>query len=373
MSSQTTVPFVDLSIQWEQIRHNVMPEIERLFDASAFCLGPWVDEFEKAIASYLEVDHAIAVSSGSAALHLAVIAAGIGPRDKVLVPAHSFIGTLWGVIYQGAVPVFCDVERATGTIDFADAERRLDGDVKAVIPVHLYGQPANMKAALEFSERHGLTMIEDVAQAIGARYNGRPLGSMGSMGCFSFYPGKNLGAAGEGGLVVTQDADLAQRLRALRNHGQTQRYLHEQIGYNYRMDGLQALVLNSKLRHLDDWTDQRKRAAERYREGLKGTPLTLPDVVHGDHVYHLYVVRTDRRDDLRSHLDSRSIQTGLHYPIPLHRQPCLAQVESAQSEFLATEEFAGQGLSLPMFAGITAAQQQQVVDAICSFFEKGER
>lgn len=371
MTSQNIVPFVDLSIQWEQIRQNVMPEIERLFASSAFCLGPWVEDFEKAVADYLEVDHAVAVSSGSAALHLAVIAAGIGPGDKVLVPAHSFIGTLWGVIYQGAIPVFCDVEWATGTIDVAYAEKRLDGDVKAIIPVHLYGQPANMAAVLEFAARHNLKVIEDVAQAIGARFGGKPLGSMGMMGCFSFYPGKNLGGAGEGGLIVTQDAELAHRLRALRNHGQSQRYLHEHVGYNYRMDGLQGLVLNSKLKHLDEWTNQRRQAAVRYRDGLKNTPLILPDVVYGDHVYHLYVVRTDRRDDLRSFLNSRGIQTGLHYPIPLHRQPCIANVQADYDEFPVTVEFAAHCLSLPMFSGLTVAQQQQTIEAICSFFQQG--
>lgn len=368
MSAQAVVPFVDLHIQWDQIRDEVMPEVGRLFDASAFCLGPWVDEFESAIANYLDVKHAVAVSSGSAALHMAVIAAGIGPGDKVLVPAHSFIGTLWGVIYQGAIPIFCDVEPATGTIDIADAQRRLDDKVKAIIPVHLYGQPANMAATLEFAQRNNLTVIEDVAQAIGARYAGRPAGSLGTMGCFSFYPGKNLGAAGEGGLVVTHDAALAKQLRSLRNHGQTQRYLHDEVGYNYRMDGIQALVLNRKLKHLDSWTAQRKEAAAIYQEGLRDTPLVLPGVVHGDHVYHLYVVRTEQRDELRAHLDSSGIQTGLHYPIPLHRQPCLADVAMDQGDFPQTEAFASQGLSLPMFAGITHDQQKRVISAIRSFF-----
>ncbi|OCP19869.1 MULTISPECIES: DegT/DnrJ/EryC1/StrS family aminotransferase [unclassified Ensifer] len=369
MNAHATVPFVDLSIQWNQVRADVMPDVERLFEANAFCLGPWASEFERRIADYLGARHAVAVSSGSAALHLAVIAAGIRRGDKVLVPAHTFIGTVWGLLYEGAIPVFCDVEPATGTIDLADAERRLDDGVRAIIPVHLYGQPADMSATMEFARRHNLTVIEDVAQAIGARHDGRSLGTIGDLGCFSFYPGKNLGGAGEGGLIVTNDDEHAKALRALRDHGQSQRYLHERIGYNYRMDGLQALVLGHKLGHLDAWTDQRRAIATRYKDTLAPTPLKLPEIVHGDHVYHLYVVRTDRRDALKAYLDGHGIQTGLHYPIPLHRQPCLQEIAAGQSDFPVTEEFASQGLSLPMFAGMRADQQQRVIDAVLAFFD----
>ncbi|KQU97771.1 erythromycin biosynthesis sensory transduction protein eryC1 [Ensifer sp. Root31] len=372
MNAHSTVPFVDLSIQWNQIRSSVLPDMERLFEASAFCLGPWAKDFEQRIAEYLGVRHAVAVSSGSAALHVAVIAAGIVRGDKVLVPTHTFIGTVWGLIYAGAIPVFCDVEAGAGTIDVRDAESKLDEKVKAIIPVHLYGQPADMAAVLEFARRHKLLVIEDVAQAIGARYDGQPLGSLGDFGCFSFYPGKNLGAAGEGGLVVTNDDRSADAMRALRDHGQAQRYVHQMIGYNYRMDGIQALVLGHKLAHLDDWTNQRRQIALRYAEGLSGLPLKLPEVVHGDHVFHLYVVRTSHRDALKSYLEGHSVQTGLHYPIPLHRQPCFADMASAQGNFPVADDYAGTALSLPMFAGLTPDQQDRVIDAVRGFFERGD-
>lgn len=372
MNAHSTVPFVDLSIQWNQIRSSVLPDMERLFEASAFCLGPWAKDFEQRIAEYLGVRHAVAVSSGSAALHVAVIAAGIVPGDKVLVPTHTFIGTVWGLIYAGAIPVFCDVEAGAGTIDVRDAESKLDEKVKAIIPVHLYGQPADMAAVLDFARRHKLLVIEDVAQAIGARYDGQSLGSLGDFGCFSFYPGKNLGAAGEGGLVVTNDDRSADAMRALRDHGQAQRYVHQMIGYNYRMDGIQALVLGHKLAHLDDWTNQRRQIAQRYAEGLAGLALTLPEIVHGDHVFHLYVVRTQQRDALKGHLEGHGVQTGLHYPIPLHKQPCFADMASAQGSFPVAEDYAGTALSLPMFAGLTPDQQDRVIDAVRSFFERGD-
>lgn len=371
MNAPNTVPFVDLSIQWKQIRTDVLPDIERLFETSAFCLGPWVSDLETRIAEYLSVRNAVAVSSGSAALHIAVIAAGIGRGDKVLVPTHTFIGTVWGLIYAGAIPVFCDVEAISGTIDVRDAESKLDEQVKAIIPVHLYGQPADMTAVMDFARRHKLLVIEDVAQAIGARYDDRPLGSLGDFGCFSFYPGKNLGAAGEGGLVVTNDDSSAAFLRSLRDHGQAQRYVHETIGYNYRMDGIQALVLGQKLPHLDDWTNQRRQVASYYADQLTGLPLILPEIVHGDHVFHLYVVRTAQRDALKTHLERHGVQTGLHYPTPLHRQPCFSEIGSARDDFPVAEGFANTALSLPMFAGLTSGQQDQVIEAIRDFFRAG--
>ncbi|MCJ2188105.1 DegT/DnrJ/EryC1/StrS family aminotransferase [Novosphingobium beihaiensis] len=365
------VPFVDLSIQWDQIQDEVMPDLARLFQASAFCLGPWATAFEAQIAEYLGVKHAIAVNSGSAALHVATIAAGIGRGDKVLVPAHTFIGTIWGLLYEGAIPVFCDVEDTTGNIDLADAERRMEPGVKAIIPVHLYGQPVDVTGVLAFAERHGLTVIEDAAQAIGAQWQGKAIGTFGAMGCFSFYPGKNLGGAGEGGLIVTDDDEKARLARILREHGQSERYVHERIGYNYRMDGIQALVLSHKLKRLDGWTGQRRAIARRYEDALADTPLRLPAVVHGDHVHHLYVVRTAERDALRTFLDEQGVQTGLHYPVPLYRQPCLAGIATPPADgFPVTEDWAGNGLSLPMFAGMTQAQQDCVIAAIHAYFEK---
>ncbi|MEC3909147.1 DegT/DnrJ/EryC1/StrS aminotransferase family protein [Sphingobium sp. CR2-8] len=365
-----TVPFMDLSPQWDRIRDAVMPDMERLFAASAFCLGDWVSDFEARIGDYLGAAHAVAVSSGSAALHLAVVAGGIGRGDKVLVPSNTFVGTVWGLIYAGAVPIFCDVESATGTIDMADTALRMEEGVRAIIPVHLYGQPADMDAVASFAREHDLMVIEDAAQAIGARHGGRAVGTIGRMGCFSFYPGKNLGGAGEGGLIITDDAEDAALLRALRDHGQSQRYVHDRVGFNYRMDGIQGLVLGHKLPLLDEWTDQRRMLAARYQLAFAGLPLNLPTVVHYDHVFHLYVVRSETSEALRAHLADNGIATGRHYPIPLHRQPCFADLPTPIRGFPVTEDFAANGISLPLFAGMTIDQQDRVINAVTAFFQK---
>ncbi|MBV8591314.1 MAG: DegT/DnrJ/EryC1/StrS family aminotransferase [Acetobacteraceae bacterium] len=362
------VPFSDLSLQWREIADAARADLEILFSTSSFCAGPFVERFEAAVADYLGVRHAIGVNSGTSALHLALIAAEVGAGDKVLVPANTFIATIWAVLYVGAVPVLCDVEPASGNIDVEDAERRIDPSVRAIIPVHLYGQPANMEAVLALADHHGLAVIEDAAQAIGARYRGRPVGGFGLLGCFSFYPGKNLGAAGEAGLVTTDDAKLADRVRALRNHAQTERYLHAELGFNYRMEGIQGLVLRHKLPHLDGWTEQRRAVARRYAMGLAGLPLTLPQVVHSDHVYHLYVILAEQRDRLRAFLGEHGVETGLHYPVPIHRQPCLAKLEMDRKSYPVSDAYARNGLSLPMFAGMTDVQTCLVVTAVRAFY-----
>jgi len=370
MSSSVRVPFVDLAIQWQAIKDAARPELDALFDRSAFVLGPYVDRFEKAAADYLGVKHAVGVNSGTSALHLALIAAGVGRGDKVLVPAMTFIATAWPLLYAGAIPVLCDVEETSGNIDLADAERRIEPDVKAIIPVHLYGQTVDMEAVANFAERHGLVIIEDAAQAIGARLGGMSAGSVGRFGCFSFYPGKNLGAAGEGGLIVTDDEAAAQRLRSLRHHAQTEPYIHSEIGFNYRMEGIQGLILYHKLGHLNEWTAARKHIAQSYLRGLSDLPLGLPRVVGSDHVYHLFVVRTPDRDALRQHLSERGIMTGLHYPVALHRQPCLAGYGYEIDAFPVSDQYANCGLSLPMFFGMTDEQTQIVVAEIRAFFEQ---
>ena len=364
------VPFNDLAIQWGEIADKVRAEFEQVFERSAFSHGPYVERFEREIADYLGVPHAIAVNTGTSALHLAVLAAGVGPGDEVLVPAHTFIATLWGPLYAGATPVLCDVEDTTGNIDVADAARRISPRTRAIIPVHLYGQPADMDAIGALAQRHDLVVIEDTAQAVGARWRGQAAGTIGRFGCFSFYPGKNLGAAGEGGLVTTlTDADAA-RLRSLRNHGQSERYIHAEVGYNYRMDGLQGVVLRHKLRHLDRWTGRRREIAERYRRGLSDLPLEVPTVRHEDHVWHLFVVRTAQRDALRERLTAAAIETGLHYPVPNHRQPCLQHLGFGRQSFPVSEAWAQQGLSLPLFYGMTDAQADRVVAAVREFFAR---
>jgi dTDP-4-amino-4,6-dideoxygalactose transaminase len=362
------IPFADLSFQWRQIESDAWPDVRRLFEDSSFCLGPFVEQFERAVAEFLGVDHAIGVNSGTSALHLALIAAGIGPGDKVLVPSYTFVATAWAVLYVGAAPVLCDVEEPTATIDLADAERRMDGAVKAIIPVHLYGQPADLAGVMAFAARHRLVVIEDAAQVIGARFDGRCVGTFGLCGCFSFYPAKNLGAAGEAGLIVTADEIVARRLRALRNHAQTERYVHTELGFNYRMEGLQGLVLGHKLPLLTAWTDNRRQLAQAYHERLAGLPLTLPRVVHQDHVFHLYVVRSKERDRLRDHMRRAAIETGLHYPVPLHAQPAVARYVANAPSFPVADRYARECLSLPLFVGMTEAQVDRVCSTIRRFY-----
>ena len=362
------IPFNDLTIQWREISHDVTREFEEVFARSAFSSGPFVKTFESEIAAYLGTKYAIAVNSGTSALHLAIAAAGIGPGDEVLVPAHTFIATLWGVLYVGATPVLCDVDDSTGTIDAEAAALRITPRTKAIIPVHIYGQPADMDAVNKLASRHSLLVVEDNAQAIGGRWSEKALGTIGRIGCFSFYPGKNLGAAGEGGLVCTDDSVLAERIRVLHNHGQSERYTHVEIGFNYRMDGLQAVVLRHKLRRLDDWTARRKVLARRYQDGLSGLPLRIPVAQNQDHVWHLFVVRTPLRDALRSHLEQAEIETGLHYPIPCHRQPCFQHLALEREAYPRSDQWAGEGLSLPLFYGMTDAQVDRVVEEIRDFY-----
>jgi dTDP-4-amino-4,6-dideoxygalactose transaminase len=361
------VPFNDLAIQWQEIAADAQGDFARVFASSAFSSGPFVEEFENDVAAYLSCPYAVGVNSGTSALHLAMLAADIGPGDEVLVPSHTFIATLWGALYAGARPVLCDVNYATGTIDMADAEHRLSPRTKAVIPVHLYGQPADMDAVQQFAQKHGLIVIEDASQAIGARWNGKAVGTLGLIGCYSFYPAKNLGAAGEAGLLTSSDAAIDRRLRSLRNHGQSERYIHDEVGYNYRMDGLQGVVLRRKLVRLPVWTERRRQLAQRYQAGLAGLPLDVPAIRNQDHVWHLFVVRTPHRDALRARLQGAGIETGMHYPVPLHRQPCLAHLEADAQTFQQSDRWADQGLSLPLFYGMKDAQVDRVVEVVRDF------
>lgn len=362
------VPFNNLGWQWDKIAPGVREDFDKVFTTSQFSSGSFVSAFEKQASEWLTVPHAIGVNSGTSALHLAVVAAGLTPGDEVLVPAHTFIGTVWGVLYAGAIPVFCDVDEATGTIDCAAARKLITPRTRAIIPVHLYGQPANMDAVSELARQFKLVVIEDAAQSIGATWNGRATGTIGDFGCVSFYPGKNLGAAGEAGLVMTTDDAHAERIRSLRNHAQTERYIHGETGYNYRMDGLQAVVLSHKMLHLTDWTRERVRLAERYSQMLAGLPLQLPEVRHQSHCWHLYVVRTPRRSELRDHLTGAGVETGLHYPVPLHRQPCLSKYVQAGTEFPQSDRWANEGLSLPLFVGMTDDQLDHVAAEVRAFF-----
>ena len=368
-STQMTVPFLDLGAQLGAIEADLKQAIDRVIAAKSFVLGPSVEQFEEHFAAYCDIRHAIGVSSGTAALHLALLACGIGPGDEVITTAHTFIATCWAITYAGARPVLVDVDPETLTIDPQRIPAAVTARTRAIIPVHLYGQPADMDPIMAIARQHHLAVVEDACQAHGARYKGRRVGSIGDIGCFSFYPGKNLGAFGEAGAVVTNDATLAAAVRKQRNHGQAQRYHHDLLGFNYRMDGIQAAVLNVKLRHLDHWNSRRREHAHAYDALLAACPGLRLTRQRGDSesVYHLYVVRSDRRDALRAYLAEQGIDTGLHYPVPIHRQPAYAELGYAAGDFPITEESCATLLSLPMYAELAPRQVAYVAQTVCTF------
>ncbi len=360
-----TVPMLDLRVQYSRIREELLRALQEVADSSTYVLGPKVAEFEKAFAAYVGARHCVGVNTGTSALHLALIGAGVGPGDEVLTVPMTFIATSWAVSYVGATPVFVDVDPETYTMDVTQVERRITPRTRAILPVHLYGQTADLEPLRDVSRRHGIPLIEDAAQAHGAEYRGRRAGTFGLAGCFSFYPGKNLGALGEGGAVVTDDDAIAARLRALRDHGQAQRYHHDELGFNYRMDALQGAVLAVKLRHLERWNEARGFLADRYRQLLWGLPLRLPQQGPGRrHVWHLFVVLHPERDHLRRELEARGVQTGMHYPIPLHLQKAYAHLGHREGDFPVAERIGRECLTLPLFPGMTIRQQDAVVEAL---------
>jgi dTDP-4-amino-4,6-dideoxygalactose transaminase len=359
------VPFLDLRAQYDGIRDEVMRALAGVAESASYVLGPEVARFEEAFAAYTGARHCVAVNSGTSALHLALIAAGVGPGDEVITTPMTFIATCWAISYVGATPVFVDVDPATRNLDSRLVAARLTAKTRAILPVHLYGQPADMRPLLELGRRHGVAVVEDAAQAHGARYGGRGAGSLGLCGCFSFYPGKNLGAYGEGGAVVTSSDEVAARLRALRDHAQSRRYHHEELGFNYRMDAFQGAVLGVKLNRLPGWTEARRRVAERYRQGLAALPLQLPAEAQGRyHVWHLFVALHPERDRVREGLEARGVQTGLHYPVPVHLQPAYAHLSHGPGDFPVAEQIARECFSLPMFPEMTTRQQDRVIDAL---------
>jgi dTDP-4-amino-4,6-dideoxygalactose transaminase len=363
------VPFVDLKAQYRSIQDEIDPAIREVIESTSFVLGPAVERFESDFAGYLGVDHVVATSNGTVALQLALLALEIRSGDEVIVPAHTFIATAEAVAHVGAKPVFVDVRDDTGNLDPTLLAEVVTPRTRAIIPVHLYGQPADLEPVLEFARGRGISVLEDACQAHGATYRGRRVGSFGVASCFSFYPGKNLGAYGEGGAVATDDPHLASRVRRLRDHGQTRRYEHAEIGYNARMEGIQGAVLAVKLRHLDDWNEARRVRAAAYSEALATVPgLRVPQVAPDrEHVFHLYVARTEDRDALREHLSGLGIQTGLHYPIPLHLQGAFATGRDRVGEHPVSERWARTGLSLPLFAELTGEQQAEVIQGVRSF------
>lgn len=368
------VPFADLRAQYALLREEMELALREVAESTAYVLGPRVSAFEKAFAAYVGARHCIGVNSGTSALHLALLGAGVGPGDEVITVPMTFIATSWAISYVGAEPVFVDVDPDTYTMDIAQVEKRITTKTRAILPVHLYGQPADLEPLLAIGKRHGIPVIEDAAQAHGARYHGRAAGTFGLCGCFSFYPGKNLGACGEAGAVVTDDDRIASRLRALRDHAQQERYHHDEIGFNYRMDAVQGAVLGVKLRHLERWTEARRTRAERYQRALADLTLQVPSEASGRrHVWHLFVVLHPQRDRVRAGLEVRGIQTGLHYPIPVHLQKAYEHLGSVAGDFPMAERIGRECLTLPLFPEMTDEQQDAVIAALQDTLTEVER
>jgi dTDP-4-amino-4,6-dideoxygalactose transaminase len=372
-ASDVAVPLLDLAAQYRPIREDILSAITRVCDSQRFIMGAEVEALERELAARIGVAHAIAVSSGTDALLAALMALGVGPGTEVITPTYSFFATAGCVSRLGATPVFVDIDPDTINADPGAVARAVTPRTRAILPVHLYGLCADMDAILATARAAGVPVVEDAAQAIDARDHGRPAGTMGLMGCFSFFPSKNLGAFGDGGLVTTDDASLAVELRLLRNHGAEPKYHHSRIGGNFRFDALQAAVLRVKLPHLDGWTDARRRNADRYRTlfaeaGLDSTVGLPREPVGFRHIYNQFVILAPRRDDLRAHLSRRQVQTEVYYPIPFHRQACFAQVASAIDPFPCADRAADTSLALPIYGELTAEQQRHVVASIAEFY-----
>lgn len=364
------IPFLDLKNQSAELRGEIQSAMNQVLVDCNFILGKPVADFEDAFAAYCECNCGIGVASGLDALKLILRAMDIGPGDEVITVSHTFIATALAISSVGATPVLVEVDPATYTMDSAAFEAAITGRTKAVMPVHLYGQTADMGPILEIARRHGLKVIEDACQSHGARYNGRRAGSLGDAAAFSFYPGKNLGAYGDGGAVTTSDAVLAERIRAMRNYGSIRKYYHDTLGENSRLDTLQAAVLCVKLKVLDEGNAARRAAAARYTEQLAGVvgDLITPAARKGsEHVFHLYVIQTSRRDDLQRYLLEQGVECLIHYPVPVHLQKAYASNHWKAEDFSLTEKLAGQILSLPIFPGITEEQVKYVCDSIKAF------
>jgi dTDP-4-amino-4,6-dideoxygalactose transaminase len=362
------IPFIDLKAQYHSIKAEIDTAITGVLESSQFVLGNEVASFEKEFSAYCGAQQGIAVNSGTSALHLALLAAGIGPGDEVITVSFTFVATVAAICYTGAQPVFVDVNPTSFTMDVNQIERAITKKTKAILPVHLYGQSADMDPILEIARSHNLVVIEDAAQAHGAEYKGRRVGGIGDLGCFSFYPGKNLGAYGEGGMVATNNAEYTRKIRMLRDWGQEQKYNHVLKGYNYRMEGMQGAILRVKLHHLEDWTESRRRHAKQYNTLLANTGVKTPEeMAYVRHVYHIYAIRLGKRDELMQELQKKGIQTGIHYPFPVHLLKAHSDLGYHAGDFPYSERAASEVLSLPMCAELTESQVREVSSAIGSF------
>lgn len=367
------VPYFDLARQYGDVREEVLESLDRLCRSASFILGEEVEQFEQEFAEYCGARHCVALNSGTSALHLALLAADVGPGEEVITTANTFIATAEAISYTGARPVFVDISPETANIDAALIEDAITERTKAIVPVHLYGRPVELNPILEIGERHRIPVIEDAAQAVGGTYRGGPVGSFGLASTFSFYPAKNLGAYGEGGALTTNDERLAELARSLRSHGEATRYYHDAVGFNYRMDGFQGAVLRIKLRRLADWTARRRELAGRYRELLADANVEVPaDSPDAESVYHLLVVWVDDRDAVREALQERAIGTAIHYPIPVHLQPAYASLGHTVGSFPHTERACERVLSLPLYPEMPDEHVEHTASILAEIVGKAE-
>jgi dTDP-4-amino-4,6-dideoxygalactose transaminase len=363
------VPFLDLSLQHQTLREQALSALTATYDANRFCLGKDVEDFEKNFAATLSYPKALALNSGTSPLHIGCMLAGFGPGDEVVVPPFTFISSAWGISYVGATPKFVDVEEGTFNLDPVKLEAAITPKTKGIVVVHLFGQPARMDEIMAIAKKHNLFVIEDCAQAIGAKYKGAPVGSIGDVGTFSFYPTKNLGGCGEGGALVSKRDELFTKARHIRVHGSDRRYYHDIIGGNFRMDGFQGALLNVKLPHLATWTARRQAIAKRYATEIKLTDAILPltDVAYGLGVFHQFTIRHSRRDALREHLTKAGIGTDLIYPVPLHLQACYADLGYKTGSMPVAENACATCVSLPIFPELTDEQVGHVIQSLNTF------
>jgi len=366
-NSPIRVPYLDLQAQYKSIKPEIDAAIARVLDSCQFVLGAEVAGFEQEFAAYAGAAECIALNSGTSALHLALLAAGVGPGHEVITVPYTFVASVAAVLYAGARPVLIDIDPCTFTMNPAAIEAAITPRTKAILPVHLYGHPADMDPITEVARRHGLVVIEDAAQAHGAKYKGRSVGNIADMTCFSFYPTKNLGAYGEGGAVTTSNPEYAKTIRSLRDWGQDRKYHHVQRGYNYRMEGFQGAILRVKLRHLEKWTEARRTVASKYNRLLADCGLELPtEMPWARHVYQVYTLRAEDRDSLQAALQTEGIQTAIHYALPAHLQPAYADLGYSRGAFPHSEKAAKEVLSLPVYPEMTDNQIQKVAHALTS-------
>jgi dTDP-4-amino-4,6-dideoxygalactose transaminase len=359
------IPYLDLRAQYMPLRSEVLSALEEVCESAGFAQGPATSEFETKFAAYCGVDHCVSLNSGTTALHLALRCLDVGPGDEVVTVSMTFIATAWAISYVGATPVFVDIDPVRRTLNPDNLEAAITSRTKAIIPVHLYGMPAEMDCIMAIAERHGIPVIEDAAQAHGASYRGRRVGQFGKIACFSFYPSKNLGAYGEGGALITNDPAIAQRARSLRDHAQSQKYLHDEIGYNYRMDGFQGAVLSIKLKYLDEWNTARIDRAQQYTELLKDSSYKLPaHVSDSECVWHCYVIETPERDRIRSALQDVGIQSAVHYPIPIHLQKAYVHLDYRSGDLPVTEALCEHCLSLPIYPELSKEKISRVASVL---------